>query len=233
LKFLVSAFRSLELERGNRARVTMPGYVLSERPSSNERPVSDVTADSDDRSSVTDVNGTVARFEMTYSPPASGRTKFGPPWRTRLPSTGYLMAALVLGAVVLYAYSAAPSGSWLFGWVVGGDRGRPVSAKVLASLIVLSAVGTVLRTHMRGVLVSDEWIEARYLLPLGIPRSRRWAWPQINRIVMDGTRVGLELWDGSFERLPPVGKPHELVELLLQHARRRKIDVTVLDPTPA
>ncbi len=211
----------------------MPRYVLSERPSSNELAPSAVAAARDDRSSVTDVNGTVARFEMTYSPPASGRIKFGPPWRTRVPSTGYLLAALALGIVVLYAYVAAPSSSWLFGWVVEGDRGRPVSANVLATLIVVSAVGTVLRTHMRGVLVSDEWIEARYLLPLGIPRARRWAWPQVNRIVMDGTRVGLELWDGTFERLPQVGKARELVELIQQHAHRRKIDVTVLDPTPA
>jgi hypothetical protein len=211
----------------------MREYVRPERPSAGERPLGDVTLDSGDRSSVTDVSGTVARFEMTYSPPASRRAKFGPPLRTRLPSTAYLAGAVVLGGVVLYAYGAAPSSSWIFGWVVEGDRGRPISAQVLAGIILISALGTVVRTHMRGVLVSDEWIEARYLLPLGIPRSRRWAWPQINRIVMDGTRVGLELWDGSFERLPPVGKARELVELILQHAYRRKIDVTVLDPTPA
>ncbi|HSY21239.1 MAG TPA: hypothetical protein VK841_03945 [Polyangiaceae bacterium] len=208
-----------------------PERLSSDETSPDARPPA-AAPDEGERSSVTDVNGSVAHFEMTYSPPAGGRTKFGPPFRTRIPSTAYLAAALVLGGVVAYAYDAAPSSSWIFGWVVEGDRGRPVSAQVLAIVIVISAVGTVLRTHMRGVLVSEEWIEARYLLPFGIPRSRRWAWPQINRIVMDGHRVGLELWDGSFEHLPPVGRGRELSQLIMQHAYRRKIDVTVLAPTP-
>ncbi len=200
----------------------------SDAPSHGHEPASD----EGDRSSVTDVNGSIAHFEMSYSPPASGRSKFGPPFSTRIPSIAYLVAALVLGGVVAYAYDAAPSGSWLFGWVVEGDRGRPISAQVLAIVIVISALGTVLRTHMRGVLISEEWIEARYLLPFGIPRSRRWAWPQINRIVLDGHRVGLELWDGTFEHLPPVGRGRDLSQLIMQHAYRRKIDVTVLAPTP-
>ncbi|HLK38407.1 MAG TPA: hypothetical protein VKU41_16705 [Polyangiaceae bacterium] len=186
--------------------------------------------DDGDRPSVTDVNGTVARFEMTYSPPSGEKEKFGPPLRSRIPSAIYMLGALVLGGVVLYAYALAPSTSVVFGWVVEGDRGRPVSAGVLATVIVVSALGTVLRTHMRGVLLSEEWIEARYLLPLGIPRARRWGWPQVLRVVIDGTRVALELWDGSFERLPEVAKGRELVESIARHAHRLRIDVTVLAP---
>src|SRR5580700_2664998 len=139
---------------------------------------------------------------MTYSPPSGERIKFGPPLSARIPSAIYLAAALVLGGLVLYAYTTATSGSRLFIWIVEGDRGRPLSASVLAVIVVVSGFGTVLRTHMRGVLVSDEWIDARYLLPLGIPRARRWAWAQVLRVVLDGTRVALELWDGSFETLP-------------------------------
>jgi hypothetical protein len=186
-----------------------------------------------DRVSVTDVNGSVARFEMSYSPPGAdpSRTKFGPPWRTRLPSALYLGVALVLGAVVLYAYTAAPSSSVVFEWVVERDRGRPLSASVLTVVIVVSALATVLRTHMRGVLVGEDWVEARYLLPFGIPRARRWGWPQVLRIVVDGTRVAFELWDGSFERLPEVAKGRELVELIVRQAHRRRIQVTALDPT--
>ena len=90
--------------------------------------------------------------------------------------------------------------------MVEKDRGRPLSASVLAVIVVVSALATVLRTHMRGVLVSDDWVEARYLLPLGIPRARRWAWAQVLRVVLDGTRVAFELWDGSFERLPDGGQ---------------------------
>jgi hypothetical protein len=139
--------------------------------------------------------------------------------------------ALGIGAVVLYGYTAAPSGSLVFSWVVERDRGRPLSASVLAVVIVVSAVATVLRTHMRGVLVGEDWIEARYLLAFGIPRSRRWGWPQVLRVVIDGSRVALELWDGSFERLPEVAKARELVELIVRQAQRRRIQVTALDAT--
>jgi hypothetical protein len=211
-------------------------YARPVTPASNRPPLQsdnhppDAIIDEDgDRVSITDVNGTVAHFEMSYSPPSAVRKKFGPPLRSRLPSAAYLLAALGLGATVAYAYTMAPSSSRLFVWSVEGDRDRPVSASILAVVIVVSALATVIRTHMRGVLVSDQWIEARYLLPLGIPKARRWGWPQVLRVVIDGTRIALELWDGSFEKLPVVASPRELVQLVLQHAQRRKIDVTVLE----
>jgi hypothetical protein len=203
--------------------------VTQSSPSPEERVLPSVVDDDGDRISVTDVNGTVARFEMTYSPPAGERLKFGPPLAARIPSAIYLAGALVLGALVLYAYEAASSNSVLFVWVVEKDRGRPLSANVLTVIVVISALATVLRTHMRGVLVSDDWVEARYLLPFGIPRARRWAWTQVLRVVLDGTRVAFELWDGSFERLPEVAKGRELVDVVLQHATQKRIDVTVLD----
>jgi hypothetical protein len=203
--------------------------VTPSSPSPEEHVLPSVLDDDGDRVSVTDVNGTIARFEMTYSPPAAGRLKFGPPFAARIPSAIYLAGALVLGALVLYAYTAASSNSVLFVWVVEKDRGRPVSANVLTAIVVVSAIATVLRTHMRGVLVSEDWVEARYLLAFGIPRSRRWAWAQVLRVVLDGTRVAFELWDGSFERLPQVAKGRELVDVVLQHAQRKRIDVTVLD----
>jgi hypothetical protein len=49
------------------------------------------------------------------------------------------------------------------------------------------------------------------------------------RIVVDGTRVGLELWDGSFERLPEVAKGQALVDMVCSYAEQRRIDVTVLE----
>ena len=189
-----------------------------------------VVDDDGDRVSVTDVNGTVARFEMSYSPPAGERIKFGPPLAARIPSAIYLAAALVLGGLVAYAYGAASSNSLLFVWVVEKDRGRPLGADVLTTIVVISAVATVLRTHMCGVIVSDDWVEARYLLAFGIPRARRWAWAQVHRVVLDRTRVAFELWDGSFERLPEVAKGREMVDLILQHAQGKRIDVTILDP---
>jgi hypothetical protein len=203
--------------------------LIPSSPSPEEHAPS-VVDDDGDRVSVTDVNGTVARFEMSYSPPAGERLKFGPPLAARIPSAIYLAAALVLGGLVAYAYGAASSNSLLFVWVVEKDRGRPLGADVLTAIVVISAVATVLRTHMCGVIVSDDWVEARYLLAFGIPRARRWAWAQVHRVVLDRTRLAFELWDGSFERLPEVAKGRELVDLILQHAQGKRIDVTILDP---
>ncbi|MDP9037547.1 MAG: hypothetical protein M3O50_22350, partial [Myxococcota bacterium] len=145
------------------------------------------------------------------------------------PSALYLAVALLMAGAVAYAYALATSSSPLFVWIVEGDRRRPISAQILAVIVLVSAIGTVLRTHMRGVLVSDDWIEARYLLPLGIPRAKRWGWAQVLRVVVDGNRIGLELWDGSFERLPEVAKEADLFRLMLQHAQRRRIAVTDLN----
>jgi hypothetical protein len=176
------------------------------------------------------VNGTVARFEMSYSPPSAGaKAKFGPPFRSRVPSAIYLTAALAFGVMTWIAYNAPPS-SKLFVWAVEGDRIRPLSASVIAVVLLVSAAATVLRTHMRGVVISDDWVEARYLLPLGIPRARRWGWAQVTRIVVDGVRVALETYDGGYERLPEVADGHGLVQLLMHHAVRLRVHVTVLQP---
>ena len=209
-------------------RVTMRRVTTGAPIPDDDRP----GAAPDDRGSIPDVSGSVARFSMTYSPVAGDRHKFGPPLRTRIPSALYLAAAMVLGTVVLYAYTLAPSSSRVFEWVVGRDRDRPLSASVLALIIVVSAIGTVLRTHMRGVVLSDDWIETRRVLPLGIPRARRWAWAQVLRVVLDDSRVALELWDGSFERLPDVAKREDLVRVVVGHAQRRRIDVTSLATPP-
>jgi len=112
---------------------------------------------------------------------------------------------------------------------------RPLSVSVIAVVVLVSALATVIRTHMRGVIVTDDWVEARYLY-MTIPKARRWGWPQVTRIVLDGVRAGFELYDGSFERLPEVADGRALAEAILHHASRLKIDVTVLDrtgqPTP-
>ena len=208
----------------------MPASPRSPRPRPEENLSTEAGGDThSDRDSITDVNGSVARFEMSYSPPSAARMKFGPPLLSRVPSALYLLGAAALGAAVLYAYAIAPSGSRLFVWAVEGDRDRPVPASVLAAVVFVSAVATVLRTHMRGVLVSEEWLEARYLLPLGIPKARRWGWAQVLRVVVDDTRIALELWDGSFQKLPEVAGARELVQLVLRHAYRHRIDVTMLD----
>jgi hypothetical protein len=177
--------------------------------------------------SVTEVNGTVARFEMAYSPAAGERVAFGPPLRQMIPSLLFLTFAVCIVAAVIVAHTGS-SNSRLYVWVVEGDRGRPLGSVALSFLVMVSAIGTVLRARMRGVIVHADGLEARYLLPMGVPRIRRWAWPQVERIVMDDSQVMLELWDNTYERLADVADTAKLGAMLEGIAASRKIRVTRL-----
>jgi hypothetical protein len=176
--------------------------------------------------SVTDVNGSIARFEMAYSPVARKAVPFGPPLRQRLPSLVFLAFAVGVALVVAVTYFGS-SHSRLYAWMFESSRALP--APVLAFIIFLSALATVLRAQMRGVVVHADGLEARYLLPMGVPRVRRWVWSQVERIVMDDESAMLELWDSTYERLPDVSRPRELNELLLRIAAERRIVVTRLE----
>ena len=64
---------------------------------------------------------------------------------------------------------------------------------------------------MRGVIVHPEGLETRDMLGVGWPRVRRYAWPQIDRIVLDaGQTIAVDLWDGRREWLPKVGARDQL-----------------------
>ncbi len=181
----------------------------------------------DDPPSITEVNGTIARFDMSYMPDKPLRRTFISPMKTRAPSLVYLGFALVFVAVVLAAYNGS-SNSRLWVFIVEGDRSRPLGAQPFSILILLSALGTVLRSWMRGVIVTNEGIDTREVLLFGVPRLKRWAWPQIDRLVLDDHGVMLELWDGQYERLPDVADPKALADLLEQIATARSIQVTRL-----
>jgi hypothetical protein len=181
----------------------------------------------DERPSITEVNGTVARFTMAYSPEKGDRFAFGPPLWQRAPSLLYLTLSIALAFVVFAAYHGSSNTS-LYRWVVEGDRGRPLGSVPLTFLILFSAVATVVRAGMRGVIVTADGVEARYLLALGVPRIRKWTWPQIDRLVLDDKEVMLELWDGSYERLPRVKEGKALTELLERIALARNRPVTRL-----
>jgi hypothetical protein len=179
--------------------------------------------------SVTEVNGTVARFGMAYSPIARRAVAFGPPLRQQLFSILFCAFGGALVSLVITAYYVASSNSALYVWIVNGDRARPLPAAMLATVVLLSAIGTLIRARMRGVLVHPDGIEARYLLPMGIPRLKRWTWAQVERLVLDDDGAMLELWDATYERLPDVARPKELGELLERIASERRILVTRLD----
>ncbi len=184
-------------------------------------------ADEGERVSVTDVHGTVARFEMAYSPTEIDRFRFGPPWSQRLPSLLFLGFALAMVGTVLYGESSA-SGSRLAHWLAEQDRGRPIGSLGLALIILACALGTVARAQMRGLVVRADGVEARYLLALGVPRICRWTWAQVERIIVDDTSVMFELWNGEYERLPTVKDHERMCELLERIASGRKIRVTRL-----
>jgi hypothetical protein len=202
--------------------------------SSNEREdardLPDLAPDSASRApldSVTEVNGTVARFEMAYSPKVGERIAFRPPLRQMVPSFLFLAFALFVLALVVVAHTGS-SNTRLYIWVVEGDRARPLGSSALSFLVLVSALGTMLRARMRGVVVHADGLEARYLLPMGLPRIKRWAWPQVERMVIDESQVMLELWDGTYERLADVAETAKLGELLERIAASRKIRVTRL-----
>lgn len=192
------------------------------KPPAQELPGLVETTDDGDRPSITDVNGTVARFEMAFDPREGERFAFGPPMWQRMPSFLFLGFALTLGLTVVAA-THAPSNSALFRWVAD----RPATPP-LAFVIVLCAVGTFIRTLLRGVIVTKDGIETRDLVA-GFPRVRTYRWSQIDRLVIDEDAVLLELWDGSYERLPKVRNGDELADLLVRVALAKKRDVTRLD----
>lgn len=181
------------------------------------------TTDDGDRPSITDVNGTVARFEMAFDPREGERFAFGPPLWQRMPSFLFLGFALAL-AFTMVAATHAPSNSALFRWVADRPATPPLSF-----VILLCALGTVVRTMLRGIIVTKEGVETRDLVA-GFPRVRKYRWTQIDRLVIDDENVMLELWDGSYERLPKVRHGAELADLLVRVAIARKRDVTRLDP---
>lgn len=186
-----------------------------------------LTDTADERPSITEVNGTVARFTMAYSPAAGDRFTFGPPLAQKLPSWIFLGIALTLTAIVLVAYQSSGS-SPLYTWVVEGDAQRPLRSLPLSLIVLLSAVATVIRARMRGVIVRAEGVEARDILAMGMPRVRSWGWAQIDRLVVDDESVMLELWNGTYERLPRVQDGRKLADLLSSIAIARGKQVTRL-----
>ena len=199
---------------------------------SQPRQLLDVVESSDDgdRPSVTDVNGTVAKFEMAYSPDKSDRFAFGPPLSARIPGYLFLAFAAVVGLTVFAAYHGS-SNSRLYIWVVEGDRNRVFGSAPLAFIILFAAIGNVIKTGLRGVIVTAEGIEARVLLAGGFPKVKRWTWSQIDRLVVDEEDVMLELWNGEYERLPKVKDGKKLADLLASIATARGRGVTRLAST--
>jgi hypothetical protein len=160
-------------------------------------------------------------FDMTYKPLTS--VAFGPPLWTRVPSLVYL--AVAIGMVLFVVLGSLSSvDSWVFRYIM---QDRILSARMLAAIILASAVASVVRARMRGVIIHPEGVEARDILGVGWPRVRRFAWPQIDKIVLDaGQSIALDLWDGRREFLPAVGERDQLAAVLEQVAVARAIPIS-------
>jgi hypothetical protein len=179
------------------------------------------SADDGDRPSITEVNGTVARFEMAYNPNPNERFAFGPPLLQRLPSLLFLGFAATVAAATMLAHSGS-SNTALYRFIVTENR------TPLVFVIVLAAVATFVRSGLRGVIVTQEGVETR-TLSMGFPRVKKYRWAQIDRVVLDKEDVLFELWDGTYERLPTVRDGEKLVDLLERVAIGRGRHVTRID----
>jgi len=145
---------------------------------------------------------------------------------SRVPSLVYLVLAISLVIVVVVG-SWSSQGSFLFRYIVEADAQRLLGARTLAAIVLASAVASVVRARMRGVVVHPEGLEARDILGVGWPRVRRYAWPQIDKIVLDGERsIAIDLWDGRREWLPAVSRRDELAQALERIAVARAIPVS-------
>jgi hypothetical protein len=165
---------------------------------------------------------------MTYRPQES---VFGPPFVVRIPSLLYLGAAIAIGVFVLLG-ERSPSGTWLFHYVVEEDVGRVMSIRTFAIVLFVSSCASVARAGMRGVRIYPDGVESRDVWNL-VPKLRRYRWPQIEQIVLDGpTRIALDLWDGTRAYLPDVSDKAALAAALEHVAAARAIPLRggTLDP---
>lgn|SRR5690606_29557577 len=161
-------------------------------------------------------------FDMTYQPEEQS---FGPPWLTRLPSLVYLVAALIVGALLVLGENSS-STSPLFEYVVAQDQGRIMSMRTFVVVLMVGSISSVLRAGMRGVRIFPGGVEARDVRGWVIPYVRRYTWPQLEQIVLDAkTSVALDLWDGRREYLPAVNDRPGLEATLERVAAARAIPV--------
>lgn len=170
-------------------------------------------------------------FDMSYRPE---RVNFMPPWSSRLPATIYLGIATVVGVVVLVSRHL-PEHTWLYQAIVLGDNHRVLTSQGCAALLFTSALAALVRQQMAGVIVRPDGIETREVLPLGIPRLRRWTWAQIDRVgiptfVQGGAgtarkKIRLDLWNGRQEYLPEVEKKTDLAVMIERIALARAIPI--------
>lgn len=161
-------------------------------------------------------------FDMTYQPEEQN---FGPPWLSRLPSLVYLAVAVTVAAILVIGENS-DSNSALFDFVVSQDRQRTMGMRTFAIVLMVGALASVLRGGMRGVRIFPGGVEARDIRSFVIPYVRRYTWPQLERIILDGKGgIAVDLWDGRCEYLPEVNDRPGLEATLERVALARAIPI--------
>ncbi len=177
---------------------------------------------------------------MTYRPK---RVTFGPPLVRQLPAMIYFGAACIIGIAVIAA-PHLPRETWLYQYAVQRDYSRLVSANAFAIFIFTSALAALIRQQMSGVIVNEGGIETREVMTLGLPRVKRYAWPQIDRVRIPPatraiarqaadetkgagriTKITLDLWDGTRTMLPDVHRVADLSVTIERVALARSIPI--------
>lgn len=177
-------------------------------------------------------------FDMTYKPT---KATFLPPWKERLPTVLYFGVVCTIGLAIVAA-PLLPDGTWLYQTVVVGDRMRVMPAQFFALMLFVSGLAAVMRRYMSGVIVHPDGIETREVLPMGVPRIKKLAWAQIDRVAIPATpsgvarasvqttpsklkKIRLDLWDGSHQFLPEVAKLPDLALMIERVALARAIPI--------
>jgi hypothetical protein len=177
-------------------------------------------------------------FDMTYKPT---KATFLPPWKERLPTVVYFGIVCTVGLSIVAA-PLLPDGTWLYQAVVVGDRMRVMPAQFFALMLFVSGLAAVMRRYMSGVIVHPDGIETREVLPMGVPRIKKLAWAQIDRVAIPATpsgvarasvqttpsklkKIRLDLWDGSHQFLPEVAKLPDLALMIERVALARAIPI--------
>ena len=196
--------------------------MLAMQPSAPNGPNLPELVDDGDRPSITEVNGTVARFEMAFDPGERDVFKFGPPLMERMPALIFLGFTGTL-AVTMFVAEHASSNSSLFAWAATHPNALPA-----ALVAMLCALGVVVRDMLTGVIVTRDALEMRSVY-MTVPRVKRYRWAQIDRLVVDDEAVMLELWNGTYEKLPRVRDGKGMAQLLERIATARGRAVTRLN----
>ncbi len=176
-------------------------------------------------------------FEMTYKP---AKATFLPPLRERAPTLIYFGVVSILVLAISVAHML-PDGTWLYQFVVDGDRARYMTSTSFAILLFTSGMAAMVRRYMSGVIVHPHGIETREVLTLGVPRVKTLTWAQIDRVAIPRTadpsvapapptaprltKIRLDLWDGSHQFLPDVAKLADLALVIERVALARAIPI--------